>query len=228
MLYRCLITAISVAGFIFAIVNYSILSKTWIEELNWKVKETFYALLALMIMIILRVFLNLTYCNINTNAKDIVLMELIVKFSILIYILIFNIVLLKNIIKFKGYNISFCKDCLDIPFYIAVLWMVFERVNFNLEIYNIVMLIVALAILAILIKLTKYINMMHIIVEPINFHYPLMAYLAFMMFYLSAVLAGSYEKIVSSGLYIISFVIAGLSIFLLDLEFRRILKIRIL
>ncbi len=220
------ITAICIISFALTILNYSILCRSKVEELNWKVKETFYALLALMAIIISRIFLNVIscgfYCDVLAWAK------LVLELIVILYILVFNVVLLRNILRSTMSQVSLCKDCLNIPFYIAVLWMVFERVRLNPEIADVVVIVAALAILAMLLKLMKYIKILSLIIEPANMQPSLMAYLVFMMFYLASILANIYEKAIVSNMYMVSFGIAGLSMVLLDFEFRKMVKIHLL
>jgi len=112
-----IVMIICVIGFIVALVNYSIVSRSDVLCLNWKVKETFHALSALATIMI---------------AKAIVLVhqlkgfETFVDLVSIIYVLIFNVVLLSTILK-SAPAITFCKDCVNIPFYITVLWIVFEE-----------------------------------------------------------------------------------------------------
>ena len=221
-----LITAVCTFSFALALFNYSVLCKSKIEELNWKVKETFYALLALMIIIISRIFLNFVVYNVY--SEFIYWAKFVLELTVIFYILIFNIILLKNILKSTMSQINLCKDCLNIPFYIAVIWMVFERVRLSPEIADLVVIVSAFAILAMLLKLTKYIKILPHIIEPANMQPALMAYLVFMMFYLASILANIYERSIVSNMYMISFGIAGLSMILLELEFRKIVKINLL
>ncbi len=61
-----LLTLICAVSFAITLINYSILCRSQIEELNWKVKETFYALLILMVIILARLFLDIVagkLCN---------------------------------------------------------------------------------------------------------------------------------------------------------------------
>jgi hypothetical protein len=213
-------------SFFVTLINYSILCRSEVEELNWKIKETFYALLALVIIILARLFLDVIskgyYYAILNKAK--VILEL----TSILYILLFNIILLENIVKSTTSQIKLCKDCFNVPFYIAVLWMVFERVGVNASTADIVTTVAALAVLVMLIKILKYIKIFSLIIEPANLHPSLMAYLVFMMFYLSSILANLYEPYVAYNMYMVSFAIAVLSMILLDLEFRKIVKIHLL
>jgi len=101
-------------------------------------------------------------------------------------------------------------------------------VRLNPEIADVVVIIAAVAILAMLLKLMKYIKILSLIIEPANMQPSLMAYLVFMMFYLASILANIYEKSIVSNMYMVSFGIAGLSMVLLDLEFRKMVKIHLL
>jgi len=213
-------------GFAVALINYSILCRSQVEELNWKVKETFYALLTLMIIALTRVLLDVIPRIYNyallTDAKEV--LELVA----VIYILVFNLILLKTILKSSMLQVKLCRDCLNIPFYIAVLWMVFERVGLSSSMADAVVMITALVVFAILLKLFKYIKLLSLIVEPANLQPSLMAYLVFMMFYLASILANIYEKVVACNLYIVSFAVAVFSMVLLDIEFRKIAEIHLL
>ncbi len=121
-------------------------------------------------------------------------------------------------------KVNLCKDCLNIPFYIAVLWIVFERFKLSSDVVDAVLLISALAILFILVNLFKYIRLLPSIIEPANLQPSLMAYLVFMMFYIASALANIYEKSVAPELYIVSFCVAVFSMVLMYFEFRRILS----
>ncbi len=215
-----------VISFAMALVNYSILCRSHVEELNWKIKETFYALLALIIIALTRILLDVIpgasgYAFLAGARK-------VLELTVVLYILIFNIILLRTILRSSMSQVKLCKDCLNIPFYIAVLWMIFERVRLSPNVADVVVIITALVVFAILVKLFKYIKLLSLIVEPANLQPSLMAYLVFMMFYLASILANIYEKVVASDIYILSFIIAIFSMVLLDLEFRKITEIHLL
>ncbi len=226
-----LLSLVCAVSFILTLINYSILCKSKIEELNWKVKETFYALLILMVIVLARLFLDvlsssicsyLNFCLAKPILEDV---KWILKVVAIIYILSFNIVLFRNILKSTMSRPDLCKDCLNIPFYIAVLWMVFERFELNPEMVDVVLLFTTIAIIGILVKLFTYIRLLPSIIEPANLQPSLQTYLVFMMFYISYVLSGIFEKSVALELYITSFVIAIFSMVLMYFEFRKILKV---
>ncbi len=228
-LYSDLIALLCAISFAITLFNYSILCRSRIEELNWKVKETFYALLALMVIILARLFLDIVSSGfLGFQIQALSCARIVLEFVAVLYILSFNVVLTRNILKSTLSQINLCKDCLNIPFYIAVLWMVFERVRLSSDVADVVIIVAALVIFAILLKLLKYIKMLSVIVEPANMQPSLMAYLVFMMFYLASIIANVYEKAIAPNMYMVSFGIAGLSMVLLDLEFRRMLKIHLL
>ena len=226
MIPAYIISFLCIVSFAVTLINYSILCRSQVEELNWKIKETFYALLALIIIALTRLLLDVIpgahSCAFLTDARK------ILEFAVVIYILVFNLILLETILKSSMSQVKLCKDCLNIPFYIAVLWMVFERVRLSPNVADVVVIITALVVFAILVKLFKYIKLLSLIVEPANLQPSLMAYLVFMMFYLASILANIYEKAVASNIYIVSFVIAVFSMVLLDLEFRKITEIHLL
>ncbi len=225
-----LLSLICAVSFAITLINYSILCRLQIEELNWKVKETFYALLVLMVIILARLFLDIVagkLCNYFyfCLAKPVIdEARLLLEFVTITYILAFNIVLFRNILKSTMSKVNLCKDCLNIPFYIAVLWIVFERFKLSSDVVDAVLFISALAILFILVNLFKYIRLLPSIIEPANLQPSLMAYLVFMMFYIASVLANIYEKSVAPELYIVSFCVAVFSMVLMYFEFRRILS----
>ena len=226
MIPAYIISSLCIVSFAVTLINYSILCGSQVEELNWKIKETFYALLALIIIALTRVLLDVIPGAYNyaffMDAKK------ILEFVVVIYIFVFNFILLETILKSSMSQVKLCKDCLNIPFYIAVLWMIFERVRLSPNVADVVVIITALVVFAILVKLFKYIKLLSLIVEPANLQPSLMAYLVFMMFYLASILANIYEKAVASDIYIVSFIIAVFSMVLLDLEFRKIAEIHLL
>ncbi len=226
MISAYVISFLCTISFAVALINYSILCRVQIEELNWKIKETFYALLALVTIALTRLLLDVipgthSYVFLADARK-------VLELTVILYILVFNVILLRTILKSSMSQVKLCKDCLNIPFYIAVLWMVFERVRLSPNVADVVIIVTALVVFAILVKLFKYIKLLSLIIEPANLQPSLMAYLVFMMFYLASILANIYEKAVASNIYIVSFVIAVFSMVLLDLEFRKITEIHLL
>ncbi len=203
-------------GFSLAFINYSIISKTDVVNLNWKVKETFHALSALATIMIAKAVIFVKQLHTLNTFVDLV--------SVL-YVLIFNIVLLNTVIRSAG-TIKFCKDCVNIPFYIAVLWLIFGKLkDVPMIVIDVSIAISAVAISAILLKLARYIRVLNLIVVPVNMKPSLLAFLVFMMFYLSSVLANPINEIVSKCLLSTSLGIAVVSMILLELEFRRTVKI---
>ncbi len=128
--------------------------------------------------------------------------------------------LLKNVLIAVD-RLKFCKDCLNIPFYIVVLWIIFEeKVSIPNLIIEVSIAISALAISAVLIKLLRYIKLLNMIVVPVNMRPSLLTYLVFMMFYLASVMA--YGSRVYGCMLAVSMAIAVASMILLELELRKI------
>jgi len=203
-------------GFSLAFINYSIISKTDVVNLNWKVKETFHALSALATIMIAKAIIFVKQLHTLNTFVDLV--------SVL-YVLIFNAVLLNTIVRSAG-TIKFCKDCVNIPFYIAVLWLVFEKLkDVPVIVIDVSIAVSAIVISAILLKLARYIRVLNLIVVPVNMKPSLLAFLVFMMFYLASVIANPINEIVSKCLLSTSLGIAVVSMILLDLELRRTVKI---
>ena len=210
-----IIMIVCVIGFIIALVNYSIISRSEVLSLNWKVKETFHALSALATIMIAKAIVLVH------QLKDI---ETFVDLVSILYVLIFNVVLLNTILK-SAPAITFCKDCINIPFYITVLWIIFEeKVVIPQFVVDVAIAILALVISAILLKLARYIRILNMIVVPVNMRPSLLAFLVFMMFYLTSVLARPISGNVSRCLLAFSLGIAIVSMILLDLELGKTVK----
>ncbi len=210
-----IVIIICVIGFVIALINYAIVSKIEITNLNWKVKETFHALSALATIMI---------------AKAVVLVQQLKDFEILvdlisvIYVLIFNIVLLNTVLR-SATTIAFCKDSVNVPFYITVLWIVFEeKIAISQLVVDFAIAVSALVIATILLKLARYIRVLNLIVVPVNMRPSLLVFLVFMMFYLSSVLAHPINENVSRCLLAVSLGIAIISMILLDIELRRTVR----
>ena len=210
-----IVMIICVIGFVIALVNYSIISKSDVLNLNWKVKETFHALSALATIMIAKAIVL---------VQQLKYLEPIVNFVSILYVLIFNVVLLNTILK-SAATITFCKDCINIPFYITVLWIVFEeKIDIPQFAVDVAIAILALVISIILLKLARYIRILNLIVVPVNMRPSLLAFLVFMMFYLTSVLAYSINENVSRCLLAFSLVTAIVSMILLDFELRKTVK----
>ncbi len=197
-------------GFLLALSNFAIINRQEIPTLNWKVKETFYALSSLAAILVVK---SVTMIWLKDFDRYIDLL-------IVCYILVFNAVLLKNVLMAVD-RLKFCKDCVNIPFYIAVLWLIFEeKVSIPTLIIDISLAVSALAISAVLIKLLQYIKLLNMIVVPVNMRPSLLTYLVFMMFYLASVMA--YGTRVYGCMLAVSMGIAVASMILLELELRKI------
>jgi len=150
--------------------------------------------------------------------------EIVVNVTSVLYVFVFNIVLLNTILK-SALNIALCKDCIQIPFYIAVLWLIFEeKISVNPIIVDFTIATLALIIFLILLKLASYIRILNLIVVPVNMRSSLLAFLIFMMFYLASTLAYQVNINVSRSLLVVSLVIAILSMILLDIELRKTVR----
>ncbi len=211
-----IVMIICVIGFVVSFINYSIISRSDVLNLNWKVKETFHALSALATIMV---------------AKAIVLvhqlrtLEFWVDFISVVYVLVFNVVLLSTVLKTVP-SIKFCKDCVNIPFYIAVLWIVFEE-KFVIPqlVVDAAVAVLAIVIAVILLKLARFIRVLDLIVVPVNMRSSLLAFLVFMMFYLTSVLAYPVSEKVSRCLLAVSLGIAIVSMALLDIELRKTVRL---
>ncbi len=210
-----IVMIISAIGFAISFINYSILSKTEITNLNWKVKETFQALSILAVIMIAKAI---------TSIQQLRNLEIVVNVISVLYVLTFNVVLLNTIIK-SALNLTLGKDCVQIPFYIAVLWLIFEeKVTIDPIVVDFTIAILALIISLILLKLARYIRILSLIVIPVDMRTSLLVFLIFMMFYLASTLAYQVNINVSRSLLVVSLMIAILSMILLDIELRKTVR----
>ena len=210
-----IVMIISAIGFAISFINYSILSKTEITNLNWKVRETFQALSILAVIMIAKAI---------TSIQQLRNLEIVVNVISVLYVLTFNVVLLNTIIK-SALNLTLGKDCVQIPFYIAVLWLIFEeKVTIDPIVVDFTIAILALIISLILLKLARYIRILSLIVIPVDMRTSLLVFLIFMMFYLASTLAYQININVSRSLLVVSLMIAILSIILLDIELRKTVR----
>ncbi len=203
----------STVAFILAFVNYSILCSTETSNLNWLVKETFYALSTLSVIILAEAVLF------ALSISGIV--KIIVDLASVFYILIFNVVLLYTILDSK-FKLKFCKDAIQIPFYIALLWIIFEeKLKSDPIIVEVAVVMLIVSISAVLLKLLRYIKILKMIVEPVDMKSSLLAFLVFMMLYTTSTLAEFYDLNVARSMLVVSLIMAIISMVLLDLAIKK-------
>jgi len=207
----------SVVAFVIAFLNYSILCTTEAHDLNWLVKETFYALSTLSVIILAEAVLF------ALSISGIV--KIIVDLASVFYILIFNVVLLYTIISSR-FKLKFCKDSIQIPFYIALLWIIFEeKLRSDPIIVEVAVVMLIVSISAVLLRLLRYIRILKMIVEPVDMKSSLLAFLVFMMLYTTSTLAEFYNLNVARSLLVVSMIMAIVSMVLLDIAIRKTVNV---
>jgi len=214
---------VSIIVLIISFINYStVCSKNEATQfLNWKVKETFIVLMILAVLLLLTCLFGsvLGVAGLHSNHY---FMAKFLSLVLFVYMLVFNVSLL--VILFRNRCFSFvCSESLQILFYIAVMWDVFEeRINVQAEIATILTALLAVVIVIVLVRLFRYIRVMSLIIEPADLSLPLKLFLVFSMLLSTAELAVGVSEGVARMFFILSVVVALASMLAMDSAINKI------
>ncbi|AEA46961.1 hypothetical protein [Archaeoglobus veneficus] len=204
------ITIISLISLILSYLNYStVCSRNEAKELlNWKVRETFYALTVLGIILALKVLFGCTLLEGLLNSPQLVKYTLTL--AVDIYVFVFNTILLYTLFR-AGYTPRYSEEATHLLFYTAVLWLVLEKVRISM-LSTFLITLLALSIAVTLVKIGKYTKAMNVIVEPADLTRSLKLFLVFTFLSSTAGIAYMVDVQVAESLFMLSIAAAILSI----------------